>query len=266
MKIAFIGGGNMGEAMLAAILRKRLSTPQNVIVSDISSARRQYLSEKYAVKTTADNKKAVPGAEIVIFAVKPQTLADVMTGLSGALRPKQLVLSIIAGAKIKKLRAGLRHRRIVRAMPNTPAQIGEGMTVWTASSQVTDRQKKLAKTILSTMGQEVYTPDEKQLDAATAISGSGPAYFFYFMEALNAAAVKLGFTPEIAQKLVLQTMSGAAGLLQQSDKSPAELRRMVTSPGGTTAAAINHLEEVQLMGLVIQAVEAAHRRARELGR
>ncbi|MDD5126715.1 MAG: pyrroline-5-carboxylate reductase [Dehalococcoidales bacterium] len=266
MKITLIGGGNMGEAMLAAVLRKRLSTPQGIIVSDISDARRQYLAQKYGVSVTGENRTAASGADIIILAVKPQTLADAMAELKSTLKPKQLLLSIIAGAKIKTLRSGLRHRRIIRAMPNTPARIGEGITVWTATPQVMERHKKQAQSILAAMGHEIYTCDETHLDMATAVSGSGPAYFFYFVEALSAAATKLGFTPEVSQHLVLQTMSGATRLLQQSEKTPAELRRMVTSPGGTTAAAIQRLEEGKLAELVNKAVKAAYNRARELGK
>ncbi len=266
MKVSFIGGGNMGEAMLAALLKKRLVKPQNITVSDINPVRRQHLQKKYSINTTADNLKALDGADVVILAIKPQNLAEVMAEIGGSLQPRQLVLSIIAGARIKTLRRGLKHQRIVRAMPNTPAQIGEGITVWTTTRQVTEKQNRQACTILGAMGQEIYTNNEKHLDMATAISGSGPAYFFFFAEALTAAAKNLGLPQEIAEKLVRQTMFGAARLLQQSGKAPAELRQMVTSPGGTTAAAIQRFEAGSFTKLVQEAAKAAHKRARELGK
>jgi len=266
MKLSFIGGGNMGEAMLAAVLRTRLSRPQSICVSDISESRRQYLEQKYGVPVTDNNRKAVETADVIVLAVKPQSLAEVMTELGGQLKPRQLVLSIIAGTRIRMLRRGLKHRRIVRVMPNTPSQIGEGMTVWTATRQVTDRQKKQVRSILGVMGKEIRFDDEKHIDIATAISGSGPAYFFLFVESLVESAVKIGIPRETAETLVLQTMLGAARLIQQSDKPPAELRRMVTSPGGTTAAAIEQFENDHFSQIVLQAVTAAYKRARELGK
>ena len=265
MKVSFIGGGNMGEAMFTAILGKRLSEPQNIRVSDISEARRQYLQQKYDIIATDNNRAAAEKGDIIILAVKPQHLSQVMAEFSGSIKPGQLVLSIIAGARIKTLRQGLRHRRIIRTMPNTLAQIGEGITVWTATKQVTLKQAKQARSILGAMGKEIHVEDEKYLDMSNAISGSGPAYFFLFVESLIDAGVKIGIPRDTAEKLVLQTMIGATHLVQQSDKSPAELRRAVTSPGGTTAAAISQFETGNFNQLVRQAVIAAYKRARELG-
>ncbi|HEX7474526.1 MAG TPA: pyrroline-5-carboxylate reductase, partial [Dehalococcoidales bacterium] len=177
----------------------------------------------------------------------------------------QLIISIIAGKSINTIRTGMGHNRIVRSMPNTPAQIGEGMTVWTATEQVTAEQKKWAAAILGVMGVEIYVDDEKYLDMATAVSGSGPAYVFLFVESMTEAAIKLGFTPEVAQKLVMQTLLGAGHLLQKSGKTPQELRRMVTSPGGTTAEAIATFEQGDFTGLVARAIKAAHEKAKKLG-
>ena len=265
MKIAFIGGGNMGEAMLSAILDCGLTVAWDVSVSDPSEERRKYLGEKYEVQALADNLVATKGAEVVVLAVKPQYLAPVIADLAGQLKPSQLVLSIIAGATISTLHNGLKHNRIVRVMPNTPAQIGEGMSVWTATPEVTKKQRGWAGSILQAIGKEIYADDEKYLDMATAISGSGPAYFFLFVESLVEAGVKIGFTREVAQELVVQTMLGSGHLIEKSSKSPAELRLMVTSKGGTTAEALRVFEEGGFGNLVTQAVKAAYNRARELG-
>ncbi|MES0279227.1 MAG: pyrroline-5-carboxylate reductase, partial [Dehalococcoidales bacterium] len=181
------------------------------------------------------------------------------------LKPDQLVLSIIAGKSIASLRQGLKHNAIVRAMPNTPAQIGQGVTVWTATAGVSGQQKEQAAAILRAMGQEIYVADENYLDMATAVSGSGPAYVFLFMEALITAAIDIGLPPDTAKQLVLETVAGSAAFAEKSGKELSELKRMVTSPGGTTAAALEVLDEGRLSELIKKAVAAAHRRAGELG-
>jgi pyrroline-5-carboxylate reductase len=265
MKIAFIGGGTMGEAMLAAILKEGLAKPEAITVGDVAQARREHLARKYGVAAASSNLGAVEKTDVVVLAVKPQNLLEVMTELGGRLKPTQLVISIIAGAKIKTLSQGLKHDSIVRAMPNTPAQIGEGISVWTATAEVSQQQKELAGAILGAMGREVYVDDENYIDMATAISGSGPAYFFLMVEALVDAAVEIGLPREKALALVLQTMLGSGQLIQRSGKEPAELRRMVTSPGGTTAQALEQLEKGRFAELVKRAVKAAYDKARELG-
>jgi pyrroline-5-carboxylate reductase len=265
MKIAFIGGGNMGEAMVSAILDKGLARPESIRVSDVSQARRKHLAQKYGVAVMASNLEAISGKDIIILAVKPQNLAEVMAELGGKLKSSQLVLSIIAGARIDTLSKGLKHGGIVRAMPNTPAQIGEGMSVWTVTPQVTEEQKGLAGAVLGAMGGELYVDDEKYIDMATAISGSGPAYFFLMVESLIDAAVAIGLPRDMARELVLQTMLGSSRLIQKSGEEPAELRRKVTSPGGTTARALEQFEQGDFAGLVKRAVRAAYDRARELG-
>jgi len=265
MKIAFIGGGNMGEAMLSAILDKGISTSQAISVSDVDEARLKHLEQKYGVVVMGDNRLAVARGEVVVLAIKPQNLVEVMAELNGQLKPTQLVLSIIAGARIDTLRLGLNHSSIVRVMPNTPAQIGEGMSVWTASAEVTGQQKKWAGAILGTMGKEIYVDDEKYIDMATAISGSGPAYFFLMVESLVDAAVHIGLPQDIAQELVVQTMLGSGHFIQKSGKTPAELRKMVTSPGGTTAEALLQFEKGEFTELVKQAVKAAYNKAKRLG-
>jgi pyrroline-5-carboxylate reductase len=265
MKIGFIGGGNMAEAILSSILIKELSQPDEIRVSDIAETRRDYLQKRYHVKVTPNNVEAVKGQEIVILAVKPQVLNEVMGGLKNQLGPDQLIISIITGKSINTLSRGLAHDCIVRSMPNTPAQIGEGMTVWTATPAVTPRQRRCAASILGVMGQEIAVDDERFLDMATAVSGSGPAYVFLFVESMIEAAIKLGFSPEVAQKLVMQTLLGSSHLLQKSGKTAQELRRMVTSPGGTTAEAIATFENGGFAQLVAQAVQAAHTKAQKLG-
>ncbi|TET16553.1 MAG: pyrroline-5-carboxylate reductase [Dehalococcoidia bacterium] len=265
MKIAFIGGGVMGEAMLSAILDKGLSSPQAISVSDIDETRRQHLEQKYGVAVTSDNRQAINRGDVVVLAIKPQNLAGVMAELNGQLKSAQLVLSIIAGARINTLCLGLNHNCVVRAMPNTPAQIGEGISVWTATAEVTEQQKGWAGSVLGAMGKEIYVDDEKYIDMATAVSGSGPAYIFLFVESLVEAAVHIGLPRDMAQELVLQTLLGSGHFLQKSGKEPLELRRMVTSPGGTTAEALLQLEKGKFTELVKQAVEAAYDKTKRLG-
>ena len=265
MKIAFIGGGVMGEAMLSAILDKGLSLPQDISVSDVSQARCQHLGQKYGVAVMSNNRQAIEGSNVVVLAIKPQNLAEVMAELSGQLKSAQLVLSIIAGARINTLRPGLNHSCVVRVMPNTPAQIGEGISVWTATTEVTRQQKGWAASILGAMGKEIYVDDEKYIDMATAVSGSGPAYIFLFIESLVNAAVDIGLSRDMALELVLEMMLGSVHFMQKSGKEAAELRRMVTSPGGTTAEALLRLEKGGFSDLLKQAVNAAHDKAKRLG-
>jgi len=264
MNIAFIGGGAMGEAMLSAVL-KRLPGPHGISVSDIDEARRQHLEHTYGVAVMSNNRLATDNSDVVVLAIKPQNLAEVMAELSGQLKPTQLVLSIIAGARISSLCLGLNHNCVVRAMPNTPAQIGEGISVWTAAADVTEQQKGWAGSILGTMGKEIYVDDEKYIDMATAVSGSGPAYVFLFMESLIEAAVDIGLPRDMAKELVLQTVLGSGHFIQESGKPLAELRRMVTSPGGTTAEALLQLEKGKFSELLMQAVSAAYNKAKRLG-
>jgi len=265
MKIAFIGGGNMGEAMVSAIADKGLAKPEAICVSDVDKGRRDYLARKYTVAVTSSNRQAAATGDVVVLAVKPQNLAEVMAELGGRLKPAQLVLSIVAGARIDTLSRGLRHGCIVRVMPNTPAQIGEGMSVWAATAEVTEQQKEWAKAILGAMGREIYVDNESYIDMATAVSGSGPAYFFLVVESLVDAAVEIGLPRDMARELVLQTMLGSGRFIQQSGKEPAELRRMVTSPGGTTAEALHCLEKGDFSQLLIEAVKAAYDKAKKLG-
>jgi pyrroline-5-carboxylate reductase len=265
MKIAFIGGGNMGEAIIGALLSKKLAKHKDITVSDISEARLDVLEKKYGVKTTVSNKEAVQGKDTFVLSVKPQQMNEVLAGLKDVVKPSQLAISIAAGVKIITINKGLGHNNIVRSMPNTPAQLGLGMTGWTATPEVTGEQKDMARRILGAMGKEIYFDNEDALDMVTAVSGSGPAYFYLFAEALIDAGVQIGLSPADAEVLVKQTMLGAAQLVNQSDKAPAELRRNVTSKGGTTEQAIKVFEESGLVRIAGEAVKAACRRAKELG-
>lgn len=265
MKIAFIGAGVMGEAMMRRILDTGIATRDDLTVADVRPDRLSKLEEELGIGTCEDNRRAVEGAQVVALAVKPQSLETMMHQLQGALLPGQLVLSIIAGSTIATISRGLRHEEIVRAMPNTPARIGQGMTVWTASQRVTEAQKEIARSILGALGHELYVPDEDMIDMATAVSGSGPAYILLVMEALVAAAADIGVPLDIGRELVTQTVRGAACLAEKSGAELAELRENVTSPGGTTERGLMQLEEGGLREAFNHAVLAAYRRAKELG-
>jgi pyrroline-5-carboxylate reductase len=265
MKIAFIGGGNMGEAILAALLNKKLAVPADVSISDISEPRRQYLGKQYGVAVTASSREVVAGKDIIILAVKPQNLPEVLAELIDCLQPARLVLSIMAGVKIETISRGLAHHRIVRVMPNTPARIGLGFSGWTATPEVSREEREWSRNILGAMGREIYFDDEKYLDMVTAVSGSGPAYFFSFAESLIDAAVNIGLSRENATGMVLQTMLGSVQLMLESGQPPAELRRNVTSKGGTTEQALKVFEKAGFNRIVSDAVMAAFKRAKELG-
>lgn len=265
MTTSFIGGGTMAEAIISGILAKKLAAPESVIASDVSAARRDLLAQKYRITVVSDNRQAVRSAEIVVLAIKPQQLSAVMNELSGKLQPGQTLLSIVAGARIATLTRELQHPQVVRAMPNTPAQVGEGMTVWTATPEVGAEARAKVQAILQSLGREIFMADEKYIDMATAVSGSGPAYVFLFIEAMIDAAVHLGLPRDTAREMVLQTISGSVRLARETGKHPAELKNMVTSPGGTTAEALLQLEEGGLRNTVAQAIISAYEKSRQLG-
>lgn len=264
-KIAFIGPGVMAEAMIAGLLRKNLASPENIIASGPREERGAELNEKYKIKTSVDNAAAASHADVVVLSVKPQRLSEVMKAIKG-IRPDALVLSIIAGANIKKISTGLKHKSVVRSMPNTPGQIGEGITVWTASKEVTEEQQEMARAILGALGEEVFVEDESYLDMATALSGSGPAYVFLFAEALIDAGVHMGFPRRISEQLVLQTIRGSVAYYHYAERHPATLRNQVTSPGGTSAEALYYLEKAGFRTALSRAIWAAYQRSLELGK
>jgi pyrroline-5-carboxylate reductase len=263
--IAFIGPGAMAEAMIGGLIRQKLAEPAHLLASGPRLERVTQLQQKYGVIPYTDNAAAAALADVVVLSVKPQRLSGVMKNLKG-IRPEALVLSIIAGAGIKKLSAGLKHSAIVRSMPNTPAQIGEGITVWTVSETVSAEQKETARAILSALGAEVFVEDEHYLDMATALSGTGPAYVFMFMEAMIDAGVHMGFPRRISEQLVVQTIRGSVDFYQTNDVHVAALRNQVTSPGGTSAEALYYLEKAGFRTAISRAVWAAYQRSLELGK
>ncbi len=264
-KITFVGGGAMGEAIIGSLIGKKLLNPTQICVSEPVPTRREYLNSTYGVTTETDNSQAVTGASVAVLAVKPQVLGPVMADLNGNLSPAALVISIMAGVQIDTLRSGLCHEKIVRSMPNTPAQVGKGMTVWTDTAAVTESDRAAAQSILEAMGEAIYAAEEHYLDMATGLSGSGPGFVYLLLEALIDAGVHIGFSRDQAQLMVLQTVEGSVELMRQSGLHPADLRNRVTSPAGTTAAGTLVLERAGVRSALIDAVDAAYRRSQELG-
>ncbi|MBM3944989.1 MAG: pyrroline-5-carboxylate reductase [SAR202 cluster bacterium] len=265
MKITFIGGGIMGEALMAGLLRAKLAAPADIAVSEPVEARRKRLADTLRIRAEATADAIVSGADLVVLAIKPQNLADVMPGLGKLLTKGQTVASIIAGARIDTLSKGLGTNAVIRIMPNTPAQIGAGMTVWTATPTVPAAALDAAKKMLGTLGVELRVDDEKLIDMSTALSASGPAYVFLFIEALIDAGVYMGMTRDMARTLALQTVLGSAQMVKETGQHPAQLRDMVTSPGGTTAEALRAFENAGFRRAVIDAVVAAYEKSKRLG-
>jgi len=263
--IATVGSGVMAEAMIAGLLRGRLVEPAQIVASHPRPERREHLAREHGIRVLAGNVEAVEGADVVLLAIKPQMLARVGREIGPALRQGQLVLSIIAGATTAALTGILGHNQVVRSMPNTPARLGRGMTVWYATPDTTADQRAQASALLGALGMELEVDDEKLVAMATAVSGTGPTYVFLVMEALIDAAVHLGFPRHIAHDLVIETLEGSTVFAKQSGLHPAELRNMVTSPGGTSAAALHELESGRLRTVLSEAVWAAYRRTVELG-
>jgi pyrroline-5-carboxylate reductase len=264
--ITIIGSGVMGEAILAGIIRAGVAAPEQIRASGPRKERGIQLQEQFGVGTYTDNVEAVNGADVIILSVKPQRIDKVMSGLRGKLSPTALVLSIVAGASLARLMDGLNHGNVVRAMPNTPAQIGEGITVWTTSPDLPEHQKTLAAEILKSLGAEIYVEDEGYLDMATAVSGTGPAYVFLFMEAMIDAGVHLGFPRRIAEELVVKTLRGSVDYYTHNQSHVAALRNQVTSPGGTSAEALYYLEKAGFRTAISRAVWAAYERSQALGK
>ncbi len=265
LPIGFIGAGAMGEAMIGGLLRHDLVEPGAITAADQHPQRLKEVRDLFHVHTTRDNRAAARKARIVVLSVKPQVLSAVYADLNDLLRPSTLVVSIVAGARIASIARGLGHKAIVRTMPNTPAQVGEGMTVWTATGAVSDAQREQAGAMLGALGKQLYVHDEEFLDKATAVSGSGPAYVFLLMEALIDAAVHLGWSRADAREIVVQTVRGAAIFAERSSMHPAEMRNLVTSPGGTSADAIYQLDKGGFRTVLSKAVLAAYQRSVALG-
>ena len=263
--IAFVGAGAMCEAMIRGLLSQKIVSSNQIIAADPYPERLAELEKKYGIRYTTKNQDATEAGQIVVLSIKPQSLPYVMPELRGHLRRQDLLLSIVAGVPIKKLADGTAHAAVVRAMPNTPAQIGQGISVWTGTNEVSDEHKAQAEAVLGSFGDQIYVEQEDYLDMATALSGSGPGYAFLMMEALIDAGVHLGFSRRIAEQLVFQTMLGSVQYAMQSSKHVAELRNQVTSPGGTTAAALYHMEKGGLRTVISRGIWAAYERSKGLG-
>ncbi|MCB0108840.1 MAG: pyrroline-5-carboxylate reductase [Caldilineaceae bacterium] len=265
-KIAFIGSGAMAEAIIKGILAKGLIAAERITASDPVSARQRVMAETYGVQTTGDNDGAVGGADIVVMSIKPQVFGKVAAGLQGKIAEDALVLSIMAGITSGALQTGLGHDRVVRAMPNTPAQLNMGVTAWMPTAAVTATQREQTALILGALGEQIPVEKEDYIDMQTGLGGSGPGFVLLLIEAMIDAGVQMGFSRADAQTIVLQTMAGSVALVKETGKHPAELRNLVTSPGGTTAAGIYELEKAGVRTALTNAVLAAYHRSQELGR
>ena len=265
MRIGVIGVGAMGEAIVGSVLRAKIAAPQEITVADQAAARLKHLGETYGVAATGENREAAAGADVLVLALHPHDFDDAAKELSGQLAEATTVISIMAGVTLQRLCRGLATRRVVRAMPNTPAQIGEGRTVWTATPEVSDAGREGAGAVFGALGKEAYVPEERYLDMATGLSGSGPAYVFLFIEALADAGVHIGLSRELAATMALQTVLGSARYAEATKRHPAALRNQVTSPGGTTVEALRELEAAGFRAAVLEAVIAAYEKSKALG-
>ena len=263
--ITFIGPGVMAEAMAASLLDRGGLSPGQLLMSGPRANRLQELADRYGLATATDNRAAVGQAEVVVLSVKPQSLPQALADLRGAIPGSALLLSIVAGARLQDIGERVQHQAIVRAMPNTPGQVGAGICVWIASEQVTPIQRDQARALLQALGEEIAVEDEDYLDMATALSGTGPAYVYLFMEAMIDAGVHMGFPRRIAERLVTQTIRGSLLYYEHSPRHPARLRNEVTSPGGTSAAALYYLEKAGFRTALARAIWAAYERSVELG-
>ena len=255
----------MGGTFVAALLSNAITTPESIVICETIAERRAALAKEFGVEVTADPAEAAHQAPVIFLAVKPQDFHTVADTLQGLILPEQLIVSIMAGVTIDSLRDELGHRPVVRVMPNTPAQVGQGMLVWTAAPEVSQAQRDEVQRMLATMGREIYVAEERIVDMATAVSGSGPGFIFLVIEAMIDGGVEIGLRRELAEELVLQTVMGAGAFAQQSERHVAELRNLVTSPGGTTAAGLLAMERHGVRVGVMEAVIKAYRRAQELG-
>ncbi|MBN1365825.1 MAG: pyrroline-5-carboxylate reductase [Syntrophaceae bacterium] len=265
-KVAIIGGGKMGSIIARGLTTHKIIPANNIIITDIDTDRLKFLSSSLKLKVSRDNEKAVKCADIIILAVKPQNMAATLKEISTAVNKSKVIISIAAGITTgfieKSLKKGV---RIVRVMPNTPALAGEGAAAVTAGSNAKASDVKLTCAIFNAVGISVEVK-EKLMDVVTGLSGSGPAYFFLIIEALIEAGFKNGLSRALAKKLAVQTMLGAARLCLGSDKEPAQLREMVTSPNGTTAAGLQVMEGKNVRDIIIATVEAATKRSKELAK
>lgn len=258
--LGVVGTGVMAEAVIAGVLARDLIPSSSIVASHPRADRRKALAEKYRIEVTGENAEAANRGDIILLGIKPQVMTRVLAELRPRLAAEKLVISIIAGASTQTLRSGLNHPALVRAMPNTPAQIGVGMNIWYATPETTPLHRQQASALLGALGRELQVDDERFVAMATAVSGTGPTYVFLVMEALIDSAVHLGFPRHLAHDLVIETLKGSVAFAESTGKHPAQLRDMVTSPGGTSAAALHELERGRLRTVLADAVWAAYRR------
>ena len=265
LRIGFVGGGVMAEAMIKGVLSRELAEPSEIMVGEPVSERRDVLISGYGVVASADNRAVVEACDLAVIATKPQQVHSALGPLRGSVHPGAVVMSIAAGTPIGTVRNLLSHDAVARVMPNTPAQIGYGMSVWTATDETSEVQRDRVAAVLRVLGKVEYVDAEHYLDMATALSGSGPGYVLLFLEALIDAGVHIGLARPLAEVMAKQTLLGTAVLADQSADHPAELRNMVTSPGGTTAEGLLELEAGGLRATVVNAVTAAYEKSKALG-
>lgn len=265
--IGFIGGGNMAASLIGGLIADGWPSAK-IYVSDPDTARREHLSELFAVHTEELNERIIEQCQIVLLAVKPQMMASVISPLKDLIKKQQpLLITIAAGICLSDLSRWCdNYHQLIRSMPNTPALLQSGATALYADPSVSEANKDIAETVMRAVGLTIWVEEEAQMDAVTALSGSGPAYFFYVMQAMEQAGVALGLTEEIARLLTIQTAFGAAKMAMESNDSPEQLRNKVTSPGGTTEEAIRILQENALHDLFNKAIQAAHQRSELLAK
>lgn len=263
--LAFIGSGQMAEAMIGGLVHEEIVQPAQIIAAGPREQRAHELTARYGIRATTDNMEAAEQADIAVLSAKPQMFDDLLPSDSDALAHCDFVISIAAGLSLDYLVRHFKNPRAVRAMPNTPAKIGQGVSVWTTTNHVEPEHKEQARLVLSAFGEAIYVDKEDYLDMATALSGTGPAYVFMFIESMIDAGVHLGFSRRIARQLVLQTLRGSVEYALQTDEHEVTLRNQVTSPGGTSAEAIYHLERGGFRTVISRAVWAAYQRSVALG-
>ena len=265
-RIGFIGAGNMAEAIIRGLLESRTVAPDHITASDVMPERRQFMQTTYHIKTTGDNAELVTGSDILVLAVKPQVVSQVLHHIGPHTNDTKLVISIVAGLTVAAMATVLGPgTRIVRTVPNTPVFVGEGMVALASDGPARAEDYVVTTSIFSPVAR-IVSIEEKLMDAALGVSGSGPAYGFLMIEALSDGGVKMGLPRQIALELAAQTLLGAAKMCLESGRHPGQLKDMVTSPGGTTIAALHKMEAAGVRSALIDAVEAATRRSKELGR
>lgn len=262
--ITFLGAGAMGEALIRGLLRGAGVHPTQITATDVVPQRLKLLKRELGISVTSDNRAAVRKASVVVLAVKPNTVPAVLEGIGDLITASQLVLSIAAGVTIRAIESQLKNEApVVRVMPNTPCLVGQSAAALAPGSHAGEKHLALAEAIFDSVGLTVRV-EEKLMDAVTGLSGSGPAYVYVFLEALSDAGVRMGLPRDVATRLAAQTVKGAAEMALQTGKHPGVLKDMVTSPGGTTIAGLHELERGRLRGTIMNAVEAATKRAKEL--